>query len=100
MTLGTFIEKKKCAITWHYRRADPELAATNVTECQKLLETTVAVDCDLEVMPGKMNLEIRPKFVNKGEIARRLLEKYRGHTQGSGFVLCAGDDTTDEGELG
>lgn len=50
-------------------------------------------------MPGKCNLEIRPKFVNKGEIAKRLVEKYREEALGVGFVLCAGDDTTDEGEF-
>ncbi|KAF8448499.1 glycosyltransferase family 20-domain-containing protein [Kalaharituber pfeilii] len=102
-TPGSFIERKKCAITWHYRKADPDFAAIQVTECQELLENTVAKEYDLEVMPGKCNLEIRPKFVNKGEIAKRLLGHYRkeaaaaaGEPAGPGFVLCAGDDTTDE----
>ncbi|KAI5793704.1 glycosyltransferase family 20-domain-containing protein [Peziza echinospora] len=94
---GTSIERKKCAITWHYRKADPVLAEIQVAECHKLLETTVAVEYDLEVMPGKCNIEIRPKFVNKGEIARRLVEAYVQAQAGrEGFVLCAGDDTTDE----
>lgn len=50
-------------------------------------------------MPGKCNLEIRPKFVNKGEIAKRLLESYRQSDGCTVFVLCAGDDTTDEGNI-
>lgn len=94
---GSFIERKKCAITWHYRKADPDFAAIQVKECQDLLEDTVAKEYDLEVMPGKCNLEIRPKFVNKGEITKRLLEKYRQRDGQHIFVLCAGDDTTDEG---
>ena len=62
------------------------------------MENTVAKEFDVEVMPGKANLEVRPKFVNKGEIAKRLVEEY-GHEKGQApeFVLCLGDDFTDEG---
>ena len=95
----TFIERKKVSITWHYRKADPDFAAIQVQECQELLESAVAKEYDLEVMPGKCNLEIRPKFVNKGEIAKRLLENYRQSDGRTVFVLCAGDDTTDEGNI-
>ncbi|KAF8449627.1 putative alpha,alpha-trehalose-phosphate synthase subunit TPS2 [Terfezia claveryi] len=95
-TPGTIIERKKCAITWHYRKADHDFAAIQVKECQELLESTVAKDYDLEVMPGKCNLEVRPKFVNKGEIAKQLLQEYREKDGQKVFVLCAGDDTTDE----
>jgi trehalose 6-phosphate synthase/phosphatase len=51
-------------------------------------------------MPGKANLEVRPRFVNKGEIAKRLVNEY-GVEEGQPpeFVLCLGDDFTDEGKL-
>ncbi|KAF1356607.1 alpha,alpha-trehalose-phosphate synthase-like protein subunit Tps2 [Delphinella strobiligena] len=96
-TQGSFIERKKIALTWHYRRADPEYGAFQARECRKELENTVAKDYDVEVMPGKANLEVRPKFVNKGEIAKRLVEEY-GEEAGAApeFVLCLGDDFTDE----
>ncbi|KAG9687786.1 glycosyltransferase family 20 protein, partial [Aureobasidium melanogenum] len=96
-TQGSFIERKKIALTWHYRRADPDWGVHQANECRKLLENTVAKEYDVEVMPGKANLEVRPKFVNKGEIAKRLVEEY-GHEQGMApeFVLCLGDDFTDE----
>ena len=50
-------------------------------------------------MTGKANLEVRPSFINKGEIAKQLVEAY-GHEPGAApeFVLCLGDDSTDEGE--
>lgn len=100
MYAGTFIERKKCAITWHYRKADHEFAALQAAECQALLESTIAKEYDLEVMPGKCNLEIRPRFVNKGEIAKTLIASYKKNGNNSkGFVLCSGDDTTDEGEF-
>lgn len=99
-TQGSFIERKKIALTWHYRRADPEYGAFMARECQKHLEQTVARHWDVEVMTGKANLEVRPRFVNKGEIAKRLVNEYgEGADKAPDFVFCLGDDFTDEGEL-
>ncbi|KAF2853666.1 glycosyltransferase family 20 protein [Plenodomus tracheiphilus IPT5] len=96
-TQGAIIERKKIALTWHYRRADPEYGAFQARECQKHLERTVAKKYDVEVMTGKANLEVRPKFVNKGEIAKRLVLEYgNGPGEPPEFVLCLGDDFTDE----
>ncbi|KAH9861869.1 hypothetical protein J1614_011622 [Plenodomus biglobosus] len=96
-TQGAFIERKKIALTWHYRRADPEYGAFQARECHKHLESTVGKKYDVEVMTGKANLEVRPRFVNKGEIAKRLVFEY-GTEPGEPpeFVLCLGDDFTDE----
>lgn len=100
-TQGSFIERKKIALTWHYRRADPEYGAFMARECQKHLQNTVAKEWEVEVMTGKANLEVRPRFVNKGEIAKRLVREYGEAThEAPDFVLCAGDDFTDEGENG
>jgi trehalose 6-phosphate synthase/phosphatase len=66
-------------------------------ECQKELENTVGKKWDVEVMTGKANLEVRPTFINKGEIVKRLVAAY-GHDIGQPpeFALCLGDDFTDE----
>jgi trehalose 6-phosphate synthase/phosphatase len=66
-------------------------------ECQKELEKTVGKKWDVEVMQGKANLEVRPTFINKGEIAKRLVASY-GQEVGEvpEFILCLGDDFTDE----
>lgn len=99
-TQGSFIERKKIALTWHYRRADPEYGAFQARECQKHLENTVAKHWDVEVMTGKANLEVRPRFVNKGEIAKRLVNAYgEGVGCAPEFVFCLGDDFTDEGKF-
>lgn len=97
-TQGSFIERKRVALTWHYRRADPEYGAFQARECRKTLEETVAKRWDVEVMAGKANLEVRPTFVNKGFIATRLVNEY-GTEPGKApeFILCLGDDFTDEG---
>ncbi|OAA59863.1 trehalose-phosphate synthase subunit [Niveomyces insectorum RCEF 264] len=134
---GSFIERKRCALTWHYRLADPEQGAHMARECQKELQGGVARTWDVDVMTGKANLEVRPTFINKGEIVKRLVASYNSdirsvasvssaaagdpgepaddknsknaHLHGSAppnsprhydseleFVLCLGDDATDE----
>lgn len=108
-TPGSFIERKKVALTWHYRRTVPELGEFHASELQKeLLKFTD--DFDLEVMEGKANIEVRPRFVNKGEIVKRLVWHKHGEAQDMlkdvdnnlpitdmpDFILCLGDDFTDE----
>lgn len=46
----------------------------------------------VEILVGKKNLEVRPTSINKGEIVKRLLAAHPD----ADFVLCAGDDKTDE----
>ncbi|CBF82703.1 putative alpha,alpha-trehalose-phosphate synthase subunit Tps2 [Aspergillus nidulans FGSC A4] len=94
-TQGSFIERKKVALTWHYRRADPEYGAFQARECRKQLEEHVSKTWDVEVMAGKANLEVRPRFVNKGFIATRLVQAYEDGKVPE-FILCSGDDFTDE----
>lgn len=103
---GSWIERKKVALTWHYRRVDPELGRYRAQECEAELNATVARRYDVEVMKGKANLEVRPRFVNKGEIAKRLIADRSEDSAGASgtnpsrgvpdFVLCLGDDFTDE----
>ncbi|KIX07646.1 trehalose-phosphatase [Rhinocladiella mackenziei CBS 650.93] len=96
-TQGSWIERKKVALTWHYRQADPDFGAFQARECRKALEDNVMKKWDVEVMSGKANLEVRPQFVNKGFIATRLINEY-GYARGDPpeFILCLGDDQTDE----
>ena len=46
------------------------------------LEQGVAKRWDVEVMTGKMNLEVRPTFINKGEIVKKLIASYMLNPQG------------------
>lgn len=102
-TPGTFIEKKKVALTWHYRKADPTLGSFQAEKCHKELVEKLSTKYDVEVMTGKANLEVRPRFVNKGEIVKRLilfkdpvLQTKKELSELPDFTLCLGDDTTDE----
>ncbi|KAK3110096.1 threalose-6-phosphate phosphatase [Teratosphaeriaceae sp. CCFEE 6253] len=94
LTPGSFIERKKIALTWHYRQSEQERAAHMARECQKHLEQTVGKLYEVDVMAGKANLEVRPTFVNKGEIAKQLVAGFVAEKPD--FVLCLGDDYTDE----
>ena len=73
-------------------------------ECQMELEQGVAKRHDVEVMTGKMNLEVRPTFINKGEIVKKLIAAYMTQPAAEEgavgevpeFLICLGDDFTDE----
>ncbi|CAO3632902.1 unnamed protein product [Mucor fragilis] len=91
-TTGSFIEHKRCSVTWHYRLADPEYGAFQSKECQNHLENAILSKMPVEVLVGKKNLEVRPTATNKGEIIKRLLSA----NQDIDFIMCCGDDKTDE----
>ena len=96
---GSWIEHKEVAIVWHYRNAlNHEACLVKAAETKALLEGERLKGWDVEVMLGKANLEVRPKFLNKGSMAKTLMKETFG-TEEEGFVLCAGDDTTDEGKF-
>lgn len=88
---GTFSERKSCAVTWHYRQAEPEYGAWRANELlvavEELLRGSAA-----EVVRGHRVIEVRARGVSKGEYARRVLP---GPRASSHAVLAAGDDRTD-----
>ncbi|KAG2233814.1 hypothetical protein INT48_005967 [Thamnidium elegans] len=85
---GTVIEQKKSSITWHYRNANNTEEAEQQSElCHAELIQIPGVD----ILVGKMNLEVRSLLVNKGEVVKRIKQK-----QVWDFIMCAGDDQTDE----
>ncbi|KAI0148565.1 glycosyltransferase family 20 protein [Xylariaceae sp. FL1272] len=113
---GAFIERKRCALTWHYRQADPDQGLHASRLAYDELKSTATKKWDVEVMKGKANLEVRPTFINKGEIVKRVVREYNseyvrgtedetithseneksGNISRVEFVLCCGDDFTDE----
>ncbi|KAF2227903.1 glycosyltransferase family 20-domain-containing protein [Elsinoe ampelina] len=94
---GSVVEKKRVSITWHYRRALNPQSPSYAKALKKRLHRSVGVTYDIEVMSGKANLEVRPKIINKGQVVRRLLKDLgEGPGNEPDFVLCCGDDTTDE----
>ena len=89
-TPGTFIEKKKYSLAWHYRKADPELAMKRAMELNTVL-TSMTSNNDLKVLKGNKVMEIKSSSVNKGRATSRWLTKGQYD-----FIFAIGDDWTDE----
>ena len=88
-TPGTFVEIKKNALVWHYRKTDPELGIIKSEELNTILGSMLSNEVHL--MNGDKIIEVVSSSVNKGTAA---VERY--NTEVFDFVLAAGDDVTDE----
>ena len=88
-TPGTFIEEKENCLVWHYRKTDPELANDRVVELKTVINSLISEN--LLMMDNKKAIEITNININKGTAVNNVLEK-----GGYDFILCAGDDVSDE----
>lgn len=87
---GSFIEEKKSTLAWHYRNTEADLGFTRSRELRNsLLQYTT--NTSLQVIDGNKVLEVRTVGVDKGATAVQLVN----HLEPD-FILCIGDDTTDE----
>jgi trehalose 6-phosphate synthase/phosphatase len=89
-TPGAFVEEKEFSLVWHYRRAEPALAAVRTQELRDaLIDLTQALD--VGVFEGNKILEIRRQGIDKGRAVQSLMAE-----QDREFILAIGDDYTDE----
>lgn len=89
-TAGAEIEEKDYSLVWHYRNVAPELAYVRAGEMKREITNLLDTD-DVGVYGGNKVVEIKPTEVNKGYAASELEAVYQAD-----FILCAGDDYTDE----
>ncbi len=89
LTPGASVESKEYSLVWHYRAASTYYAQKHLVVLRRLLRP-IARRHDLEIQHGSKILEIRPKGIDKGSAARKLL------TPETDFILAIGDDVTDE----
>ncbi|MCY1060787.1 bifunctional alpha,alpha-trehalose-phosphate synthase (UDP-forming)/trehalose-phosphatase [Nannocystis sp. SCPEA4] len=87
-TPGSHVELKAAGLAWHYRLAEREQGAHQARELRLHLRELL-VGTPLEVLLGDKVVEVRPRGVHKGLIARELIRP-------GDFVICVGDDRTDE----
>ncbi len=87
---GSFVEEKEFSVTWHYRKADPELASVRAKE---LLDDLVnfTASADVQVLQGSKVIEIRNAGINKGTATSHFISQ-----KNFDFILSIGDDWTDE----
>jgi len=87
--VGVVLENKHGAIALHYRAA-PQHGREVLRVGQRAL---VALGAQFDLVVGKCVVELRPRWCNKAEGLRRLMDSppFRGRTP-----IFAGDDTADE----
>ena len=87
---GSFIEEKKSTLAWHYRNTHPDIGFNRSRELRNsLLQLTG--NTPLQVIDGNKVLEVRLVGVDKGTTAQNMIR-----TLSPDFIICIGDDTTDE----
>jgi trehalose 6-phosphate synthase/phosphatase len=87
---GSFIEEKTNTIAWHYRNTQAGLGFSRSRELLNTLSQLVQ-NTVLQVIDGNKVIEVRIAGFDKGATALRIV-----HETDPDFVLCMGDDTTDE----
>lgn len=88
-TPGAFIEEKDWSLVWHYRAASPYYAQKNLVALRRLLHPLAKKE-GLLIKEGNKVFELHPAGINKGLAT----EEWLLHDHD--FILCLGDDTTDE----
>jgi trehalose 6-phosphate synthase/phosphatase len=87
---GSFIEEKTHSVAFHYRKCEPEMVSTKMSEIKDAL-FSIKGNYPIEIQEGHMVLEIKDQRVNKGN-ATYLFTNHKDYD----FMLAAGDDVTDE----
>jgi len=95
-THGAFVQTKGSSIMWNFCESDPEFGYLQSKELQTTLQHVLA-DFPVVVRTGKGYVEVCLKDINKGAMAERFIDLLTArHGQPLDFVLCAGDDSSDE----
>jgi trehalose 6-phosphate synthase/phosphatase len=87
---GSLVEEKENTLAWHYRNSAADLGFSRSRELMNTI-SHLLTNTPLQVVDGNKVLEVRQAGVNKGTTAVKLVEHFNAD-----FVLCIGDDTTDE----
>jgi trehalose 6-phosphate synthase/phosphatase len=87
---GSFVEEKANTIAWHYRNTQTGLGFSRSRELLNTLSQLIQ-NTTLQVIDGNKVVEVRISGFDKGATALKIVNE-----QDPDFVLCMGDDTTDE----
>ncbi|XP_024517259.1 alpha,alpha-trehalose-phosphate synthase [UDP-forming] 5-like [Selaginella moellendorffii] len=94
-TDGSFIEAKESAAVWHHEDADPDFGSWQAKELVDHLENVLANE-PVAVKTGQHIVEVKPQGVSKGIIVERILQTMASQGTPPDFILCVGDDRSDE----
>ncbi|CAM8988091.1 unnamed protein product [Rhodiola kirilowii] len=94
-TDGSYIEKKESALVWHHQDADLGFGSGQAKELLDHLESVLANE-PVAVKRGQFIVEVKPQGVTKGSVAQKIFNSMAGSGRQADFVLCIGDDRSDE----
>ncbi|RLN34516.1 alpha,alpha-trehalose-phosphate synthase [Panicum miliaceum] len=94
-TDGSTIEDKETAIVWSYEDADPDFGSCQAKELHDHLESVLSNE-PVSVKAGLNHVEVKPQGVSKGLVAKRILSTMQERGDLPDFILCVGDDRSDE----
>ncbi|KAK8629961.1 hypothetical protein V6N13_078775 [Hibiscus sabdariffa] len=94
-TDGSSIETKESALVWHHRDADPSFGSSQAKEMLDHLESVLANE-PVTVKRGQYIIEVKPQGLSKGVVAEKIFTSMAGSGRQADFVLCVGDDRSDE----
>ncbi|KAK1554580.1 hypothetical protein Q3G72_014251 [Acer saccharum] len=94
-TDGSNIEVKESALVWHHQDADPDFGSCQAKELLDHLENVVANEPAV-VKRGQGIVEVKPQGVSKGLVAEKVLSRMVNDKMAPDFVMCVGDDRSDE----
>jgi len=100
-THGSYIEETEMKVLWQYREADTEFGSLQAKELEDHLSKYLRL-YPVDILHGGIEeggyVEVRPKGVNKGVLAMRVVRRFPEIAQNSrvDFCLVLGDDHCDE----
>ncbi|KAJ4711137.1 Trehalose-6-phosphate synthase [Melia azedarach] len=94
-TDGSSIEVKESALVWHHQDADPDFGSCQAKELLDHLENVLANEPAV-VKRGQHIVEVKPQGVSKGLVAEKVLVRMVNGGKPPDFVMCVGDDRSDE----
>ncbi|KAL4568019.1 hypothetical protein LXL04_023619 [Taraxacum kok-saghyz] len=94
-TDGSMIEIKDTAMVWCYEDADPDFGSCQAKELLDHLESVLSNE-PVTVKRGQSSVEVKPQGASKGLVAKRMLAGMQERGMTPDFVLCIGDDRSDE----
>lgn len=92
---ASFISKKRSALTWHFRDADPDFAFSAAQDARQALDE-ILFGSPMEVLMGSEAIHVRPRGVHKGAAVAEIFRRLDQAGLSPEWVLSIGDDRTDE----
>lgn len=92
-TPGAFIEKKRFALSWHYRQSSEHFSEYQARRLAAELHSTLS-SLPVSILNGKKVVEARAAEANKGHFVRWLFDNVEIASDMN--IVAIGDDRTDE----